>query len=110
MTCALPYLGLALTKVVTTVVKHICSNIESLSKAYVQPESSLNPVSFPADYAITQVEALTVLCHYCLLDSSTPFNQPLLAVSGNTPAQIFSNLMHVFMPSPILLVIIKINY
>lgn len=89
---------------VTTVVKHICSNIESLSKAYTVQDLSIHPVSFPTDYAITQVEALTVLCHYCLLDSSTPFNQPLLAVSGNTPAQIFSNLMHVFMPSPILLV------
>lgn len=60
--------------------------------------------SLPPDYAITQVEALTVLCHYCLLDSATPFNQPLLASGGTTPAQIFNNLIHVFMPSPHLLV------
>ncbi|XP_039275981.1 protein dopey-1 homolog [Nilaparvata lugens] len=103
VTCALPYLGPALTRVVTTVVRLICANIEAVSKAYYQPDSSVTNKTgngFPADYAITQVEALTVLCHYCLLDSATPFNQPLLAVSGTTPAQIFNNLIHVFMPSP----------
>uniref|UniRef100_A0A1B6DLS2 Uncharacterized protein n=2 Tax=Clastoptera arizonana TaxID=38151 RepID=A0A1B6DLS2_9HEMI len=100
VTCSLPYLGPSLMKVVTTVVKHLCSNVEALSKAYFQDESCV--VSVPADYAITQVEALTVLCHYCLLDSATPFNQPM-AAAGSTPAQIFNNLIHVFMPSPLLL-------
>lgn len=56
----------------------------------------------PADYAITQVEALTVLCHYCLLDSATPFTLPMGGTS--TPAQIFNNLIHVFMPSPLFMV------
>lgn len=39
VTCSLPYLGPSLMKVVTTVVKHLCSNVESLSKAYTQQES-----------------------------------------------------------------------
>lgn len=39
VTCALPFLGTALTRVVTTVVKQLCSNIEILSKAYIQHDS-----------------------------------------------------------------------
>lgn len=38
VTCALPYLGGALTKVVTSVVKQLCSNVEQLSSAYDPPE------------------------------------------------------------------------
>lgn len=61
----------------------------------------------PADYAITQLEALTVLCHFCLLDTGLPFNHPLdhnSAANSNTPAQLFNNLVHVFIPSPLLAV------
>ncbi|XP_054267327.1 protein dopey-1 homolog [Macrosteles quadrilineatus] len=99
VTCALPYLGSSLTKVVTAVVRQLCANVEQLSRAY-DPVVA-DSVSMPADYAITQVEALTVLCHYCLLDTATPFTSPLGGTS--TPAQIFNNLIHVFMPSPLLM-------
>lgn len=61
----------------------------------------------PADYAITQLEALTVLCHFCLLDTGQPFNHPLdhnSTANSNTPAQLFNNLVHVFIPSPLLAV------
>lgn len=34
VTCALPYLGNALTRVVTAVVRQLCSNVEYVSKAY----------------------------------------------------------------------------
>lgn len=67
----------------------------------------------PADYTVTQLEALTVLCHYCLLDSSQQlshaFIQQLLTGSGTmhmgipgaNPGQIFNNLINVFMPTPL---------
>jgi hypothetical protein len=62
---------------------------------------------------VTQLEALTVLCHYCLLDStqqlSHAFTQQMLVGSGTmhmgipgaNPGQIFNNLIHVFMPTPL---------
>jgi hypothetical protein len=62
---------------------------------------------------VTQLEALTVLCHYCLLDStqqlSHAFSQQLLTgsgaihmgIPGANPGQIFNNLIHVFMPTPL---------
>jgi hypothetical protein len=62
---------------------------------------------------VTQLEALTVLCHYCLLDStqqlSHAFSQQMLVGSGTAhmgipganPVQIFNNLIHVFMPTPL---------
>jgi hypothetical protein len=65
----------------------------------------------PADYAITQLEALTVLCHFCLLDTGQPFNHPLdhnSSANSNTPAQLFNNLVHVFIPSPLLAVSINL--
>lgn len=73
----------------------------------------LTSCCLPADYTVTQLEALTVLCHYCLLDStqqlSNAFSQQLLAGSGTihmgipgaNPGQIFNNLIHVFMPTPL---------
>lgn len=54
--------------------------------------------SFPPDYGVTQVEAMTVLCHFCLLDSSTK-NQPLVAYTGSS-SQLFSSLTHLISPSP----------
>jgi len=53
------------------------------------------------------LEALTVLCHFCLLDTGQPFNHPLdhnSTANSNTPAQLFNNLVHVFIPSPLLAV------
>lgn len=64
----------------------------------------------PADYTVTHLEALTFLLHYCLLDTSQQigfsFNQPLsgtiqTGIPGANPGQIFNNLIHVFMPSPL---------
>ncbi|XP_073990011.1 protein DOP1 homolog isoform X1 [Rhodnius prolixus] len=94
--CSLPYQGAALTKVVTTALKQICHNIEELSHCY----SAAGSTGFPADYGITQIEALTVLCHFCLLDTSTAFNQSQLTSGGASSSQIFSNLTHLFMSSP----------
>ncbi|KAL1122274.1 hypothetical protein AAG570_003679 [Ranatra chinensis] len=93
ITCSLPYLGSALTKVVTTVVRQICNNIEALSKCYTDPAS----VSFPPDYGITQIEALTILCHYCLLDS--PFNQTI-SFPSPLSSRIFNNFSSVVLTSP----------
>lgn len=68
---------------------------------------------------MTQLEALTVLCHYCLLDNtqqlSHAFSQQLLAGSGTihmgipgaNPGQVLNNLVHVFMPTPLQQVVIS---
>ncbi|XP_046393858.1 protein dopey-1 homolog isoform X2 [Ischnura elegans] len=100
--------------------------------------------NLPPDYALTQLDSLTLLCHYCLLDSTPSSQQPIFSFStsssstssngvsptnpissngqttatltgtstgagGNNgsissvanPGQIFSNLVHVFMPTPL---------
>ncbi|KAI5703359.1 hypothetical protein M8J75_010863 [Diaphorina citri] len=103
LTCALPYLGKSLTTVVKVAIKALCANVDYLAEVYsVQNENKLK-TNIPADYAITQMEALTILCHYCLLDSAQPFNQPLHGTTTSTavPSQIFNNLVHVFIPSPV---------
>uniref|UniRef100_A0A0K8T476 Protein dopey-1 n=2 Tax=Lygus hesperus TaxID=30085 RepID=A0A0K8T476_LYGHE len=96
ITCALPYLGGALSKVVTTALKQICHNIEVLSECY----SSSSSLSFPPDYGIKQLEALTIMCHYCLLDTSAAFNQSNSAADDLSNTQVFNNLTHLFMPPP----------
>ncbi|XP_050425290.1 protein dopey-1 homolog isoform X2 [Adelges cooleyi] len=104
VTSALPYLGPALVNVVTVTVRQLCANIETLADVYADSSKNVN-LRLPADYAITQLEALTILCHFCLLDTGQPFNNPLDQNSGansNTPAQLFNNLVHVFIPSPLL--------
>ncbi|XP_050520181.1 protein dopey-1 homolog isoform X5 [Daktulosphaira vitifoliae] len=104
VTSSLPYLGPALVNVVSVTVRQLCANIETLADVYADSSKNVN-LRLPADYAITQLEALTVLCHFCLLDTGQPFNNPLdqnSSANPNTPAQIFNNLVHVFIPSPLL--------
>ncbi|XP_024216432.1 protein dopey-1 homolog [Halyomorpha halys] len=101
---SLPCLGNALTKVVTTVLKQICSNVEELSQCYAGKSS----ICFPPDYGITQVEAMTVLCHFCLLDSAFK-NQPLVSFPGSCSSQIFNNLTNLIIPSPVVSLSAEVN-
>lgn len=116
VTSALPFMVQSLTHVVMSVVNQLCCNVEKLSKFYGVSSQSCTPLAsccLPADYTVTQLEALTVLCHYCLLDStqqlSHAFSQQLLTgsgaihmgIPGANPGQIFNNLIHVFMPTPL---------
>ncbi|XP_024938328.1 protein dopey-1 homolog isoform X2 [Cephus cinctus] len=119
VTSSLPFMGSSLTQIVTSVIHQLCCNIEHLSSYYVSEEaamtSKLRDIStvdccLPADYTVTHLEALTFLLHYCLLDTSQQigfsFNQPFggavqTGIPGANPGQIFNNLIHVFMPSPL---------
>ncbi|KYM98153.1 Protein dopey-1 like protein [Cyphomyrmex costatus] len=119
VTSSLPFMGPSLTSVVTSVIHQLCSNIEHLASYYINEDatltSKLQDIStveccLPADYTVTHLEALTYLLHYCLLDTSQQigfsFNQPLsgtiqTGIPGANPGQIFNNLIHVFMPSPL---------
>ncbi|XP_011692229.1 PREDICTED: protein dopey-1 homolog isoform X2 [Wasmannia auropunctata] len=119
VTSSLPFMGPSLTSVVTSVIHQLCNNIEHLASYYISEEatltSKLQDIStvdccLPADYTVTHLEALTYLLHYCLLDTSQQigfsFNQPLsgtiqTGIPGANPGQIFNNLIHVFMPSPL---------
>ncbi|XP_018337342.1 PREDICTED: protein dopey-1 homolog isoform X1 [Trachymyrmex septentrionalis] len=119
VTSSLPFMGPSLTSVVTSVIHQLCNNIEHLASYYISEDatltSKLQDIStveccLPADYTVTHLEALTYLLHYCLLDTSQQigfsFNQPLsgtiqTGIPGANPGQIFNNLIHVFMPSPL---------
>lgn len=112
-------MGPSLTHIVTSVIHRLCCNIEQLASYYINEETvsvtKLENITnveccLPADYTVTHLEALTFLLHYCLLDTSQQigfsFNHPLsgaiqTGVSGVKPGQIFNNLLHVFMPSPL---------
>ncbi|XP_076237177.1 protein DOP1 homolog isoform X6 [Calliopsis andreniformis] len=119
VTSSLPFMGSSLTGIVTSVIHQLCCNIEHLASYYINEETAtatkLEDIStveccLPADYTVTHLEALTFLLHYCLLDTSQQigfsFNQPLsgtiqAGIPGANPGQIFNNLIHVFMPSPL---------
>ncbi|KOC60909.1 Protein dopey-1 like protein [Habropoda laboriosa] len=119
VTSSLPFMGSSLTSIVTSVIHQLCCNIEHLASYYINEETTtatklqdLSTVEccLPADYTVTHLEALTFLLHYCLLDTSQQigfsFNQPLsgtiqTGIPGANPGQIFNNLIHVFMPSPL---------
>lgn len=50
----------SLTNVVISVIHQICGNIDRLIK-------DGKYFHLPPDYIISQLEAVTILCHYCLL-------------------------------------------
>lgn len=79
--CLNCYTGGSLTNIVINVVHQVCNNIDKLIK---------KPISIPVDYAAAQMEALTTLCHFCLLDTSQSQGA---ANMQQGPAQLLSNLM-----------------
>ncbi|XP_029636600.1 protein dopey-1 isoform X3 [Octopus sinensis] len=109
VTAALPHMGKAMALVVMNVVSQLCRNLESISSLYTTPkdERKQQMKSLPPDHVLTMLEGLTRICHYCLLDNSSPvlINQHSLpnlgiqsAVDSYTAGQILTNLIHVFNP------------
>lgn len=105
--CALPFAGKSLTQLVLSVASQVCANLEAAVGAPTASSLVMEGTpSRPPDYLTLLVEGLTLLCHYCLLDSAappavTPVTQqpppapPVLASSANV-SQIIYNLIHVF--------------
>lgn len=69
----------------------------------------MKTVHIPPDYVVSQLEAITVLCHYCLLDNTQQtslhlFNQAYpqtsaSAQSSNT-GQLLNNIVHAILSTP----------
>lgn len=94
VTSCLPFFGENLKQISISVIHQICNNIEDIAVNYVKNELSHELCS---DYAVTQLEALTVLCHYCLLDSSQTVNQNVPSTPTSNPAgEIINNLVNAF--------------
>lgn len=94
VTSCLPFFGENLKQISISVIHQICNNIEDIAVNYFKHELSHELCS---DYAVTQLEALTVLCHYCLLDSSQTVNQNVPNTPTSNPAgEIINNLVNAF--------------
>lgn len=97
ITSCLPYFGENIKQITISVIHQICNNIEEIANKYTQSEIDGEICS---DYAVTQLESLTILCHYCLLDSSQTVNQLNVPASSSTPisnpGEIFNNLVSAF--------------
>uniref|UniRef100_A0A0P5JMF4 Dopey-1 n=1 Tax=Daphnia magna TaxID=35525 RepID=A0A0P5JMF4_9CRUS len=112
---SLPLMGRSLPTLLNAVVPQVCLNLESIAA------SSTQHLICPPDYLITELEALTALCHFVLVDSPHNAGGPTLAgsagmlggmswgvsnvyASGTPPnpnGQILNNLMHAFTPNGI---------
>ena len=113
VTNCLPFLDQSLTSTVTEVTSQIADNLEKLAPFYDDNENEeLEDFGqIPADYVITQMEALTMMYHFCLIEDSGAAKVSTLPSSsssniGSTSApnqasqsEILSNLLHVFLSS-----------
>lgn len=128
VTSCLPFLGHSLSAIVIEVTAQLCNNLERMAPFYDQEQLAPPVVQdpdgdrddggeedfllVPADYIVTQLEALTVITHHCLLNhsaqalSALPAGCPADALGGGAAApgahhpptaEILSNLLHVFM-------------
>ena len=106
-------MGKSLPTLLNAVVPQVCLNLESLAS------TSFQHPNCPPDYLITELEALTALCHFVLVDSPHSVGAPTLAGSSgmlggmswgvsnayangsisNPNGQILHNLMHAFTPN-----------
>ncbi len=128
-TSCLPFLGRSLSQSVLEVTSQLMRNLENLARFYDEGrmvEASLHESTvpkggkggdfgqIPADYVVTQMEALTMIYHYCLLDSagqagggasvSQPPPSSSLSPSPSSPLhqqqqqnELLTNLLHVFL-------------
>ncbi|XP_048525451.1 protein dopey-1 homolog, partial [Dendroctonus ponderosae] len=98
VTCCLPYFGDNLKQISISVIHQICNNIEEIATNY--KKTDLDDFELSADYTVTQLESLTILCHYCLLDASQTVNQNVPASTSTSavsnPGEILNNLVNVF--------------
>lgn len=92
VTSCLPYFGENLKQISLSVIHQICNNIEEIATNYkdCQVEGELC-----SDYAVTQLESLTIFCHYCLLDSSQN-NSTNTNTPPTNPSEILNNLVNAF--------------
>jgi len=103
----LPFLGTALTQVVTSVSAQIWSNLDHLATMSVRDregedvdenKSGAADMCVPSDYVLTQLEALGQILSYCLLEGGqgglAPGPHPLIPTSQQN--SIVANLVHVF--------------
>jgi hypothetical protein len=109
LAASLPFLGRSLPVRMNAVVPQLCLNLESLVL--------ISAPNCPPDYLITELEALTALCHYVLIDSSSGIAPALAGSAGllsglsptgtngnngstsnNQNGQILHNLVHAFTP------------
>ena len=112
LAASLPFLGRSLPVLLNAVVPQLCLNLESLVL--------ISAPNCPPDYLITELEALTALCHYVLIDSSSGIAPALAGSAGllsglswgipngtngnngstsnNQNGQILHNLVHAFTP------------
>jgi hypothetical protein len=55
----------SLSHIVVSIMHQLCENIDNVTKIGAAVNSQV-----PSDYCISQLEALTVICHFCLLDNN----------------------------------------
>ena len=104
-------MGKSLPTILNAVVPQLCHNLESIA--------SFPGTNSPPDYLITELEALTALCHFVLVDSVGSCGAPTLAgsagllgglgwtttngipnsSSNGNEKQILHNLVHAFTPN-----------
>ncbi|EDW48530.1 GM19866 [Drosophila sechellia] len=92
----------SLTNIVISVVHQLCSNLDRISKMGLPQQRH-----FPPDYVVSQLEALTILCHYCLLDNTQQtalshlFNQAYPQTSSSAQSsstgQLLNSIVHSFL-------------
>ncbi|CAB4070309.1 Protein pad-1 [Lepeophtheirus salmonis] len=87
---SLPFLGESLNYIVSEVMGQIIANVEEIILKH-------HPDKLPTDYIVNQIEALTAIIHYCLVDVSSdskPFDtKSTQYIDSGT---IFNNLLHAF--------------
>ncbi|KAH9488781.1 Protein dopey-1 [Bulinus truncatus] len=103
VTSALPYMGRAMARTVLCVVLQLCRNLDIIALDLAKKKSSMQRV--PPDHVVSMLEGLTTLCHYCLLDNTSPVSigQPaptstIISTETASAGQILTNLIHVFNP------------
>ncbi|XP_053316061.1 protein dopey-1 [Spea bombifrons] len=112
ITSTLPYMGRILQKVAVSVTLQLCRNLDNLIQQYkyetgLSENRPLWMASFiPPDMILTLLEGITTIIHYCLLDTSSQYHQPMVNIDQKHLLEARSgilSILHLIMSSVTLL-------
>ncbi|XP_037079103.1 LOW QUALITY PROTEIN: protein dopey-1-like [Pollicipes pollicipes] len=106
VTSSLPFIRRPLPHIVTSVVTQVVQNVEQLAALYESEDRLTTGACVPPDHMVYLVESLTVICHFCMIDSSQQATSSVQSAAaadalhtysaGTSAPQVLSNLLHVF--------------
>ena len=99
VTTSLPYYSKNLKQIAISTIQQICVNIDNNTKEFLKDNRGYRTSLIP-NYLTNQLDSLTSICHFCLLDTQQYFSRKhSISPSVVTTQSTIMNILSAFVPS-----------